>query len=388
MKYTQQDLIRGLAKELNKSQKDIERYLIALQGVVERGLSEDKQVKISGLGSFVVEWKKERKSVDVRTGESIVLPGHNQVVFAPDMALKEIVNTAYSHLEIVTLDDEDVAEGLLAQPEPELVAAPIAKVAEQAKALAGILDEINAPVATTENVVTSDTAPVLEVKNEEEEPEKNIPGTTDMQESNTTEDRSAEHSPNIFGSASLVESVPPMVAKKKRPLLWAIVFVLLFIGAGYGVYYFSMMPHKENVIVAEVTEETPERNESVENVVVADTVVVDNEPEEDEFVAEISSQFDSSFGDPVFDKRRNYTDFVDDRPLNEGSRLAWIAYKQWGHKKFWVYLYEANIDRISDPNNIAVGTMIKIPRLPAELIDLNNPRCVEYAEELHDHYVK
>ena len=86
--------------------------------------------------------------------------------------------------------------------------------------------------------------------------------------------------------------------------------------------------------------------------------------------------------------RREYTEFVDTVTLNEGSRLTWISLKHLGHKDFWVYIYEANMDVISNPNSIRIGTKLRIPKLPSELIDANNPQTLEYAKYLHDVYVK
>ena len=90
----------------------------------------------------------------------------------------------------------------------------------------------------------------------------------------------------------------------------------------------------------------------------------------------------------LFNQKREYTEFVDTVTLNEGSRLTWISLKHLGHKDFWVYIYEANMDVISNPNSIRIGTKLRIPKLPSELIDANNPQTLEYAKYLHDVYVK
>ena len=90
----------------------------------------------------------------------------------------------------------------------------------------------------------------------------------------------------------------------------------------------------------------------------------------------------------MFDRERRYSEFSDTVEITRGSRLAWVAYKQFGDKVFWPYIYEANMDHISDPNNVPVGTLLRIPVLPPELIDTANPECVRYARELHRHYAQ
>ena len=122
---------------------------------------------------------------------------------------------------------------------------------------------------------------------------------------------------------------------------------------------------------------------------------------EDEFVEEINLEienvvdskvdassdiYNSQFPD-FFNYPREYTQFIDVVTINEGSRLTYISLKQYGHKDFWVYIYEANRDVITNPNSIKVGVKLRIPKLAPELIDANNQQCIDYARYLHDIYV-
>lgn len=100
-----------------------------------------------------------------------------------------------------------------------------------------------------------------------------------------------------------------------------------------------------------------------------------------------SSIYNAQFPD-LFNRTREYTEYIDAVTLNEGSRLTYISLKQYGHKDFWVYIYEANRDVISNPNSIRIGTKLRIPKLDPELIDVNNQQCIDYARYLHDVYVK
>ena len=100
-----------------------------------------------------------------------------------------------------------------------------------------------------------------------------------------------------------------------------------------------------------------------------------------------SSIYNAQFPD-LFNYPREYTEFIDTVTLNEGSRLTWIAFKQYGHKDFWVYIYEANRDVVSNPNSIKIGTKLRIPRVDSALIDASNQQCIDYALHLHDVYVR
>lgn len=104
-------------------------------------------------------------------------------------------------------------------------------------------------------------------------------------------------------------------------------------------------------------------------------------------VDKTSPIYSAQFSD-IFNRKREYVEFIDTVVLNEGSRLTWISLKQYGHKDYWVYIYEANRDIVKNPNSIKIGTKLRIPKLADELIDANNPETIEYARYLHDVYVR
>lgn len=84
---------------------------------------------------------------------------------------------------------------------------------------------------------------------------------------------------------------------------------------------------------------------------------------------------------------RVYTHFLDTIKMPKDSRLTLISLKYYGHRDFWVYIYEANKSRIPNPNIIVPGTTIYIPVLDKALIDSSNPKAIEYARYLHDQFV-
>jgi hypothetical protein len=90
----------------------------------------------------------------------------------------------------------------------------------------------------------------------------------------------------------------------------------------------------------------------------------------------------------LFDNPRVFNDFFASERMKAGTRLTIISKRYYGSKDFWVYIYEANKERISNPDHIAIGTLIRIPKLDPRLIDVTNPRCLEKAKQLHDIYVK
>lgn len=73
---------------------------------------------------------------------------------------------------------------------------------------------------------------------------------------------------------------------------------------------------------------------------------------------------------------------IDKVKIGAGDRLTLISLKYYGHKFFWVYLYEANKDIIKNPNNVPVGTMIKIPAPEMYGIDAHDKASIAKAAAL------
>lgn len=90
----------------------------------------------------------------------------------------------------------------------------------------------------------------------------------------------------------------------------------------------------------------------------------------------------------IFNTPRVYTRFLDTIQMPKDSRLTLISLKYYGHRDFWVYIYEANQSRIPNPNVIVPGTTLYIPKVNGALIDSSNPQAIKYARELHDKFVK
>ena len=65
--------------------------------------------------------------------------------------------------------------------------------------------------------------------------------------------------------------------------------------------------------------------------------------------------------------------------LHAGDRLSRLALKKYGHKAFWVYIYEENRSRIKDPDNIPIGTTITLPQASKYKIDARDTNSVNRA---------
>ena len=131
-----QELAAVLVTKSGLKKKEAERFATVMFDVVKEGLSADRQVKIKGLGTFKVIDIDSRESVDVNTGERMVIEGHDKITFTPDATMKELVNKPFSQFETVVLadgvdftgdEDEELEVDIEndMEPEPEPVGTPV-----------------------------------------------------------------------------------------------------------------------------------------------------------------------------------------------------------------------------------------------------------------------
>ena len=95
----------ALAKQHNLSAADAAAFVDAFFDIISSELKNGNQVKIKGLGTFKVQAVKPRESVNVNTGERVLIEGHDKISFTPDIVMKELVNKPFSQFETVVIND-------------------------------------------------------------------------------------------------------------------------------------------------------------------------------------------------------------------------------------------------------------------------------------------
>lgn len=111
VKILNADIAKIVAKKRKITDKNAESFLVDMFDVIHEGLHADKQVKVKGLGTFKITAVKSRESVNVNTGERVVIEGHSKVSFTPETSMKERVNKPFAQFETVMVNDHvDVAK--------------------------------------------------------------------------------------------------------------------------------------------------------------------------------------------------------------------------------------------------------------------------------------
>ena len=227
-KLTLNNIAKVLVEKNGLEPKEAMMFTTAMFDLIHDRLNEEGIVKVKGLGTFKMIRVEARESINVRTGERVLIDSHAKITFTPDAVMKELVNKPFSQFETVVLNDDVeftdmkseettdetnnseqseslvdvVSEGGTPEPAPEPAPEPVAEVAPEP-----------APVVAPEPVAepTPEPAPVVAPEPTREVPEPTVPSANEESEENTSavqtcyeEDEEESHWHRNIGWAFLV----------------------------------------------------------------------------------------------------------------------------------------------------------------------------------------
>ena len=334
-KLTIENLAALLAAKMNMEQADADAFVCSFFALIEEGLKRDKYVKIKGLGTFKLITEADNEG---------------KVVFIPDAALKEAVNKPFSHFQPVELNEgvhfDDIDENessevgevvTPSEPEPDVASeqSDIANVADP--------DAENIPL----NVAPEAPEPCEE---KEEIPTENTEG----------KQRRWFMSWYMFAAVLLAG-------------------VVIGVGVMWGVFAGRSNDSVERSNDLKQYEEKPVSVVPVDSVdtEISDSIETAEEDNAEDTVVVHKKAIDSIIGvatddvseikylsDEVVYKISGTLDTV---TIVKGSTLSKVAYKYFRNRKLWPYIVMYNKDVIDDPNNVPIGTTLRIPKLtPAD----------------------
>ena len=352
------ELRRLLTERTNISEKEVGAFMNGLQSQLVEALKQDKQVRLNGLGTFRLQPVAARKSVDVSSGEEITIEGYNKIIFAPESGLRELV--------------EKVTD-LNSQPKE---IDPIQKLGAQAEEIKDILGELGQPVVATEEpektevaqTIISQTSIIYNMETET---------TTTPEEPRYVSNPESNFVPEPAYVPEPAQDEPYDSEPKESHWLrnTLIILLILLLIAGVCMYFFLPRPMlqewKDKAISL-----WPWPAETEQPAVVEEENAIDAD-----ILAEFEAISADDDGEELFEEM-SYNKLITTEKMHKDSRLSWMAYRFYGDKALWPYLYDANKDHLDDPNDIEEGTPIRVPKLTAEQRDLNNETTRRHLEYL------
>lgn len=348
-KMTWVELRQQVADRAGVKEAEAGQFLNALVHQIQEGLKTDRMVRLTGLGTFRVQAVAPRKSVNVTTGEAFTIEGYNKLAFSAEAGAKELIESAGSTKSAL---EDDIT--------------PIKKLGAQADEIVDLLAELGQMPNTEENVDVDVDVDVDDNENDNE----NVDADADVEEKKEegTENREV-------GSG---KKPVPGALKWLRDVIITVAVLLLLVFGGIFLLREGLSDLFESLAGTEKVEVARSANDNV-----------DVDVDVDENVEAIETREEAQ---ETRDERREgervYTEFITTEEMHQDSRLAWMAYRYYGNKELWVFIYEANMDHIANPNHIQVGTPIRIPKLSAEMMDTNNPNTRKALDELQARFGK
>lgn len=235
------DLARFLVEKHGIKLADAELFISLMTEIINEGVHRERQVKIKGLGTFKLTSVSSRESIDVNTGERIVIEGRDKLSFAPDNAMKELVNQPFSQFETVVVNDGVELEDEYKEQVEEVAPAEEKKEIVEEKAMEEVEFPCEEPVEPIA-VVSEMSAETMSV--EEDKQEDKVQET--ISETNVSEVEQIETAQETIDTAS------DNVAKDEEEAL-------------------ESSPEKEDEPMVEETDSRVNDNEDTENISTVNT---------------------------------------------------------------------------------------------------------------------
>ena len=371
------DLVGLLSSKMNITKKEAETFLKEFFTVSTEVITSGEELRINGLGLFKPIWVEARGSINVQTGEPVEIPGHYKLSFIPDKVLREAVNAPFSSFSVEVLNDHVPIEDMTAVPSQDI-------------------DENN-DICNTENVELQDSK---EIREKEEEDEPIEPAHEYIQEDKSADEESSESTVSSQEIEKFQEEIiqPESETKveekeedcyedylrksaSRKSFWWGVLsaFGIIIICLAGGIFFMG----NDSPYVVKIGEYTLSlgkqsidsrpMNNNPESVVL---------PENKDTLSEMEK--DSVLKDSVISVSPLAAPEVKPgiETIRSGVFLTTLARKYFGHKAFWVYIYEENKDVIKNPNQVPIGTRLTIPSASKYDIDANNRTSVENAKAL------
>ncbi len=386
VKINIQDLSELLFRRCDISRKDSELFVRQFFETISTFIVRDKIVKIKGLGTFKLVEVSDRESVDVNTGQRILINGHSKVSFTPDTTLRDQVNKPFIDFETVILNDEtDIKE-------MEKFDTPSVTVSVDVEEDTPIIEESQENVSTTtlepeesvtENLVLEEenVPSIVEVEERAEVVvKKETPTEIQPEPQNESKQEVISHEENVI--------LPEIETKEQKPEIvrpsgtdskdsshlcqtffkYAAV-LLLVVGSYFAGYYRLFSPELKSPVesINHETQAVVENVPSLENEVHNDSLA----PTPIEEVETIKSEEHKTENPSEVDVAEQYPQIPGGKYLIVGTKathemgvgdnLYKIARNTYGSNEMVQYIIVYN--QFKNPDVIPPGYLIKLPEL-------------------------
>lgn len=296
-KLTIQDIAKVLSDRKGLSKNDASNFVNGMFDIIQQALERDMVVKVKGFGTFKIIDVDPRESVNVNTGERVLIEGHNKITFTPDQLLKEIVNKPFSQFETVVLNEgvdfaEDTISEAYVTPEVKAASMPLVDFVDEDPSFEnpiplGENTVAEAPTPDAEPMPVETSVPVVESEPVSSSASMVVEAPVAEVSETPANEESVEDSVEDSEEESVYEDEEEGSGSRK----WLRPAVALLLGLGVGYLLGNYFPMK-----GEQPVEAPKPPVEMPKTVVEDTLVVDS------IKAAVSAPEAEQPAEPIVDK--------------------------------------------------------------------------------------
>jgi nucleoid DNA-binding protein len=316
-------------------QKKAEAFLKEFFDSIAENVKTDKLVKVKGLGTFKLIDVNDRESVNVHTGERIVIPGHSKLSFTPEASLRDAVNRPFADFQTVVINDETNLEDMerVPQEEPEAVVEPEAVEQQEEPEVAP--EQESAAEQVTTPAEESEELPSVEPEKSEPEP------VVEVEEEVVAVPEEKKEEPVKQETVKEEQKKPRGGAKTFVMIVVALLLCVFSYFVGHYSLLEGLLPkQKQEPVKQQVVEAAPDT-------IKAEPVQV--EPVEEVQYAQVP---DGKY--KIVGTRKTHV-------MKPGDYITRIALKEYGDKEMAQYIIVHNA--FSNPDKVPIGQEIKLPEL-------------------------
>ncbi|MBE6310351.1 MAG: hypothetical protein E7080_04785 [Bacteroidales bacterium] len=367
------ELVDSIASLTNTSKRVSELFLKELFGIIKEKLEQGESVKIKNLGTFKVTEISARRSVNINTGEDIEIAAHKRVSFTPDKSLAEAINMPFEGFESIALDDNISEKDLetlssLADDNNETITPPPFTATEDTQE-ADVHNSRISEDSDKDIIIVSDNSAPNPINSQETKPDElqtepeNTIDNTELESELPQENDNTEKENDIITSTDYPEYIynEEDIATEKR--------ISFTYGAISGLIFGALITLLAWFIIFGNDDTQINQNNDINTsnyITAIDTI----NQTKDTTIVKTSLPDSQSIPAEIRDTVRT------DNFLTKMSR------KHYGRYEFWVYIYEENKSKITNPNNVPPGLVVIIPPAEKYGIDKNDPNSVRKAKEM------
>ena len=387
-KITFVEIAEQIAESTSTSKRVCELFLRELVATITQALIDGEDVKIKGVGTFKVTRTKTRKSVSISTGDAIEIDGHNKLSFTPDKSLAEAVNQPFAQFETVFLDDamtdEKLAEidkeypSLFDERGLDVTAQPVNVEAADGTEATGATETTGATDGTESTDITGSTDVTESTGATETTGATDVTGPTELESKDDT----------VVSTVVSEPSDPVRVEPVSRPMLVGIPID--------G----PTQPKPEPEPVEETNEDEYFYRPAPRNAYTPtpEQLAAHSRKLDKRWIGLVVGILigcllmwfvmrgcEKTGSEPQTVVPADTVAQVEEEPvvtetITDQNVLSTMAARHYGSQWFWVYIYEENKDKIKNPDNVPLGTVVVIPPADKYGIDAKDPKSLKKAQ--------